>query len=98
MRAQLLQGFALVFDFAQPVVAIDVKQRTCILSRDTDIRGTDHRWRGHQTDGRLVGATVAIADLVAHPAQHAQVLAEAGPDVVALVVSTEPVDLEDRWR
>ena len=45
----------------------------------------------------VLGAVLGLAfDAVQHPLQHAHVVAEAGPDEVALVVGAEPVDVEDR--
>ena len=49
---------------------------------------------GHVADRRLVGLGLAVA-AAEDPGQHARVLAEAGPQELAVVVLAEPVDVED---
>src|SRR5690349_14618194 len=97
-RPELGQKLALVLSLAQPIVAIDRKQRLGVLRGQAKVARADRLGRGHDANLRLARRDLPVSraeHLVTHPAQHTHVLAEAWPDVVPLIVRTEPVDLED---
>ena len=69
------------------VVDIDVAQST-----NVDRAGL---WNAPKS--RIHGNVLTVAPMQ-DPIEYADVFAKAGPDEVALVVDTEPVDVEDLWQ
>src|SRR5436189_5001 len=77
-----------------PLVGVDRKHAPELLPLEVEALGLQRALGGHEADrglGRL-GATRAALD---DPGQHPRVLAETGPQELAVVVLAEPVDVED---
>ena len=67
------------------------------LARDVQAGQVEAFGRGHVADRRLHGVGLAAA-AVENPLDHAQVLAVARPEELAVLIGAEPVDVEDLGR
>src|SRR5215472_18095410 len=97
MPAVGVEIFAQIRNFLAPQRGIDREQRRERLRREVESAQVEVRGEWQTADGGVAGARAAGTALE-HPGEHPQVLAKAGPEVLAVGVATEPVDVVDaRW-
>src|SRR5439155_26516117 len=88
--AELLEEGPLRGRGLEPALAVDGEQLLERRARDVDAGEVEVRDVRHTAD-RGVGRAHLAVDSRDHPAEHAQVLAEPGPEVAAIAALTEPV-------
>ncbi len=93
-RAERIEIVADSGDFAAPVLRIDIEQRFERVIAELEPVTAKIALARHEADRRLfgLGGAVAAAD---DPFEHAQVVAVAGPEELAVGALAEPVDVED---
>src|SRR5690606_26105602 len=92
--AELGEVIAELWELLLVELGVDGEQLAHLLLGDVDARGVDRALGRQQPDRRLDRLRLALA-AAEDPLQHAAVLAEAGPEEVAVGVFAEPVDVED---
>ena len=80
-----------------PNVAVDREQLVQLFAGDVQTGQIQTLRRGDVADGRLDRVRVASAP-VQNPLDHSQVLAESGPQELAVLVLAEPIGVEDLGR
>ncbi len=86
----LTDGFHLLL----PLLDVDREQCVHRFLRDIQVRHIDITIVRQEADRCLLRADPVVT-AVDYPAQHSQILAEAGPQELAVLVLAEPVDVED---
>ena len=95
--AEALQILADSFHLTGPGGRVDVGQVTHVPFRNVQPGQIDGVRRGQMADRRFAGVTASLTAFD-DPFDHAQILAETRPDEAALLVLTEPVDMENLRR
>src|SRR6185312_6258754 len=83
-------------NLVSPLAAIDGLQFVKGFAREVESLPVDIVVVGRPADGSLLAQSAAM-DAVDDPLEDAHVLAEAGPEELALAVFAEPVDVKDAW-
>ena len=99
MAAERIEITADSGDFVDPGLGIDVKQRVERVIVDVQTLEMKITPAWHETDRCLLRVRSALA-ATDDPFEHSQVVAEAGPEELAVGALAEPVHVEDlrQWR